>query len=100
MLSQELLGHKASFVLSVETLCLELQMIADEFHEAGGSVSRFSARLCWLAYAVHAHDNIVGGMDEVSVVEWSPRKQVKESQEGSIIVIFDMLRGDANVAVS
>lgn len=41
VLSQELLGHKASFVLSVETLCLELQMIADEFHEAGGSVSRF-----------------------------------------------------------
>lgn len=43
VLSQELLAHKASFVLSVETLCLELQVIADEFHEAGGSVSPFSA---------------------------------------------------------
>lgn len=37
-LSRELLGRKASYVLPVDTLCLELQQIADAFHDAGGSV--------------------------------------------------------------
>lgn len=37
-LSRELLAHKASFVLPVDTLCLELQAIADAYADAGGSV--------------------------------------------------------------
>ena len=37
-LSRELLAHKASFVLPVDTLCMELQTIADAYSEAGGSV--------------------------------------------------------------
>lgn len=39
-LSLELLGHRGSSVLPVETLCLELQNIADEFSRVGGSVRR------------------------------------------------------------
>lgn len=38
-LSLELLGHKARFVLPVETLCLELQTVSDKLSSVGGSVS-------------------------------------------------------------
>lgn len=41
-LSRELLAHKASFVLPVDTLCVELQAIADAYSDAGGSVRRLT----------------------------------------------------------
>ncbi|CAM9590932.1 unnamed protein product, partial [Ascophyllum nodosum] len=37
-LSRELLTGRGRFTLPVDSLCLELQAIADAFHEAGGSV--------------------------------------------------------------
>ena len=40
VLSRELLAHKASFVLPVDTLCMELQALADAYSDAGGSVRR------------------------------------------------------------
>lgn len=45
-LSLELLGHRGSSVLPVETLCLELQNIADEYSDAGGSVRPFFFLFC------------------------------------------------------
>lgn len=45
-LARELLNHKASFVLPVETLCLELHGIADAYCDVGGTVRRASTLLC------------------------------------------------------
>lgn len=53
-LSLELLGHRGSSVLPVETLCLELQDIADYYNDAGGSVSLFIFYFLFFIYSLNA----------------------------------------------
>lgn len=54
-LSLELLGHRSSSVLPVETLCLELQNIADEYSHVGGTVMRrVLSFLCVFLSPLHA----------------------------------------------
>ena len=74
-LSRELLTGRGRFTLPVDSLCLELQAIADAFHEAGGSVRvkiplgfphDTSSKSVWLGTA------LIRRSDERGIIESNP----------------------------
>lgn len=50
--ASDLLGRKANYILPVETMCFELQKIADMYEEAGGEVSSIAGHTILSAWCV------------------------------------------------